>query len=156
MFGEKRLKDVYVGATRWEVFKFRVARTFKRTLWTSLAVVICGWMVYGGSVIGSRHIVTVYAEQEVPVMPDVPVLDRIAKCESSTGQYGKDGQISLHPNANSVDIGSYQINEKTWGVQATKMGFDLTKPADNKAMAEWIYLNYGTGSWTYSESCWDK
>lgn len=106
---------------------------------------------------------TVTASTETITLPlQTPVLDRIADCESGNGtansasQYAPSGQLLISPNTNgTVDIGKYQINS-VWFKQATAMHLDLTKEADNKAMAEWIYANKGTGDWSSSSHCWNK
>jgi len=60
----------------------------------------------------------------------------------------------MRANTNgTVDIGEYQVNGFYWGKKASELGLDLTKEADNKKMAEWIYANKGTGDW-YSQKCW--
>jgi len=91
-----------------------------------------------------------------------PVLDRIADCESGNGTKGsarhtKNGQVILMGNTNkTVDVGKYQINAYYWGAKATELGLDITKEADNKKMAEWIYANKGTGDWSASAKCWQR
>ena len=95
--------------------------------------------------------------KEVPTMPDVPVLARIAKCESGGSQYDANGQVVLHANTNgTVDAGKYQINITVWGKTATSMGLNLMNEADNETFAQWLYLNKGTESWYSSKSCWSK
>ena len=83
-----------------------------------------------------------------------PVLVRIAKCESNGSQFSR-GQVITHSNRNgSVDIGKYQINIRNWGKQATKLHYNLATLKGNTAMAQYIYLNYGTGAWYASAKCW--
>ena len=89
-------------------------------------------------------------------MGAVPVLERIAKCESKSGHYAPSGQVVMSANTNgTVDVGQYQINT-VWFKKATELGLDITKPEDNKKMAEWIYKNVGTGPWSASSNCWNK
>lgn len=91
-----------------------------------------------------------------------PVLERIGDCESGNGTKGsahhidpKTGQVLMRANKNgSIDVGKYQVNEYYWGKKASELGYDLTKEGDNKAMAEWIYLNKGTTDWSASQKCW--
>ena len=83
-----------------------------------------------------------------------PVLARIAKCESDGSQF-LHGQVITHANRNgSVDIGKYQINIRKWGKRATKLHYNLATLKGNTAMAQYIYLNYGTGAWYLSAKCW--
>lgn len=168
-FHGKRLKDVYVGATKWEVIKYKVTRMVKRVIGTLAVGSAAAWLVFLGAAWGSRVMpVTVYAEKrvEVPVSQASPVLDRIANCESgkrgkdgrgiagSASQFAPDGQVTIHVNTDgTVDIGKYGIN-KVWNAKATSLGLDLTKEIDNGAMAQWIYANRGTQDWYSSEKCW--
>jgi hypothetical protein len=102
---------------------------------------------------------TVYAEKQVEVVveADAPILAKIAKCESGNKHYDKNGQVLMRSNKNgSIDIGKYQINEKSWGKAASKLGFNLTDEKDNEAMAKYIYANRGTEDWYASKSCWMK
>lgn len=102
--------------------------------------------------------VTVFADRvtPVPTMPDIPVMDRIAKCESSNSQTNKSGQFLVHVNSNGTyDQGRYQINSD-WNTTATKMGLDLTKDSDNAKFAMWLYTNIGTSPWSSSAKCWNK
>lgn len=93
---------------------------------------------------------------EVPVNKKVAVMERIAKCESSTGHFGPSGQVIFNANSNgSVDIGKYQINT-VWFKKATELGYDLTNEKDNEAFAMWIYDNHGTEPWYSSVKCWNK
>ena len=104
---------------------------------------------------------TVTATTTIQTAPS-PVLDRIADCESGNGTKGsasqfKNGQVVMRANTNgTIDIGKYQVNLTYWGKQATALHLDLTKEADNKAMAEYIYANVGTGPWSSSSNCWNK
>lgn len=133
----------------------RVGTITRRAIVAGGAVSVAGWLLYGGAMIGARAWpVTVYAEKVVHSAAGAPILKRIAKCESPTGQY-KDGQVVMVANRNgSVDVGKNGINLRTWGATAAKMGLDLTKERDNDAMAEWIFLNRGTEDWKYSADCW--
>ncbi len=91
-----------------------------------------------------------------------PVLDRIADCESGNGKKGtatqfRNGQVILHANRNrTTDIGKYQINMEVWGKKAGELGYNLSTEQGNTKMAEWIYLNKGTGSWYSSSRCWHR
>lgn len=132
--------------------------------WTKISVVAGLFGVIAYSVGIAQNANTVYA-QNIIVTPtiaeqEVPVLQRIADCESGNGKPGsgthfKNGQVIISPNTNgTVDIGKYQINS-TWDKQATKLGLDLTKEKDNYAMAKWLYENKGTGPWASSAKCWE-
>ena len=151
----KRLKDIYPHATPWQVFKYKVRR-FTISLFTWIFIVGAFVGVYKlGGLFNPATIVT-QAEVIHEVKMCTAILDRIAKCESPTGHY-KNGQVVMMPNSDrSVDVGKYQINNKTWGAKAAELGLDITKEADNEAMAHWIYENHGTEDWKYSKACWSK
>lgn len=147
------LRDIYPHATRFQVFKFRVKVLFQRALMVGAAVFFTYTVFALGSQFSQPNITQITAKDIM-----APVLEKIAKCESSGSQYQKNGQVVLSANKNgSVDVGKYQINVTIWGKQATKLGYDLTKPEDNRAMAEYLYLNYGTEPWSHtSGTCWTK
>ncbi len=153
-FGGQRLKDMYVGASKFEVFKYRVVRTSKRVIVVTGMLSALSW----SAVLGSHAFPSVvYAEKTVHVAVDMvsPVMDRIALCESG-GKHYKAGQVLIMANTNkTVDIGYYQINS-IWNKTASNMGYDLTKEEDNKAFGRWLYANYGTEPWVYSKACWNK
>ena len=159
-FGETRLKDVYVGATKWEVFKFKSVKILRKVLIVAFFLGAITGSYKVGALYTMHFIkpVTVFADKIVPtpVMPAIPVMDRISQCESSNNQLNKDGQVLIHVNTNGTyDIGLFQINS-LWNATATKMGYDLTKQADNIAFAQWLYLNKGTSAWSASSGCWNK
>lgn len=142
---------------RFDSFKAKVHRFFK----TVAVAVVVGVLLFTAFTTGALTYSTSKVEaQYVPVPVQSAVLDRIADCESGDGTKGsathyKNGQVLIKTNANSADIGKYQINS-IWFKKASELGFDLTKEEDNKKMAEWIYLNRGTGDWSASQKCWNK
>lgn len=150
------MKDIYPHATKWQVFLYHVRVFLLRVF---IVVILCG-SIYGAFIAGGIYnpaVIYTKAEviKEVPVK--APILDRIAKCESPTGHYDKNGQISLNANTDrSVDIGKYQINNRAWGKKATELGYNLMVEKDNDAMAHWIYENRGTEDWYSSKACWMK
>ena len=107
---------------------------------------------------------TVLAERQVVVeaTTTAPVLQRIMSCESTgdakakATQIAKNGQINYHVNSDgTIDLGIGQINSVNFAL-ATKLGYDLTKEADNIAFAKWLYANRGTDPWNSSKSCWSR
>ena len=121
-----RLKDICVGATRWETFKYTLAIWTRRTM---IALFIAG-LSYGAFMTGkmTTEPVKVFADKEVivEVKAKAPIMDRIALCESG-GKHieEKTGQVVMRSNTNkSVDIGKYQINS-VWFKKATELGLDL-------------------------------
>ena len=86
--------------------------------------------------------------------PPVPaILEKIAYCESHNRQFDKNGSV-LHGEIDPHDIGKYQINLRYWGVEAKKLGYDLTTEEGNEAMAVELYNRFSTDPWSRSESCW--
>ncbi len=93
--------------------------------------------------------------KEVATMPEIPVMARIAKCESGGKQLDKNGQVIMHANTNNtIDAGKFQINITVWGKTAHNMGLNLMVEKDNEAFAQWLYLNVGTSPWSASQKCW--
>ena len=106
--------------------------------------------------------------QQAPIsIASIPVLQRIADCESGSRnkqgkpilntatQFASNGQVLTNPNVNhSVDIGIMQINLLKWGSKATTLGYDLSTTQGNESMGLWIYENRGTEDWYSSKSCW--
>lgn len=141
--------------TRWGKFKEFCKRVFKLTIWTLIGIGIL-WLA--GVTYATLYPVTSYQtiEKVVEIETISPVLNRIAKCESTTGHYNKHGQVAFHANNNgTVDVGKYMINS-IWDSKATEMGLDLTVESDNEAFAQYLYKNFGTVHWEASRKCWNK
>ena len=153
----KRLKDIYPHATKYQVFKYKVRKFAHRCL----LLVIVGAILFGifeaGRYVSPEKVIYTSQEviKEVPVK--APLLDKIAKCESPNGHFGKNGQVSNYGNKNgTVDIGAYMINSYYWGQTATDMGLNLWVEADNKEFAEWLFSEKGSEPWIATKSCWRK
>ena len=143
--------------TRMERFVLKT----KYYLLQSFKVCIALWILMGVFHAGAKFIpqTPVYAEKivEVTVKNKVPVMERIAKCESG-GQHvdKKTGQVIMRSNTNkTVDVGKYQINS-IWFKKAGELGLDITKEKDNEAFAYWLYENRGTQDWYASKDCWSR
>jgi hypothetical protein len=151
------LCNIYPHATKWQVFKYRLALLTRRTL---MAVFALG-MLYGAFFTGrvTTSPVKVFADKEVivQVKSKSPVMDRIAVCESGGHHIEKaTGQVIMRSNTNkTVDVGKYQINS-VWFKKASELGLDITKEKDNEEFAYWLYENRGTNDWYSSKSCWSK
>ncbi len=154
------MKIKYYGKRSYiALLKYRLKQAFKLVISISFVGGILTIAFFIGAYSFSTN--TVIADNvKAPTPPHFNVLDRIADCESGSGKKGtgtqfRGGQVLLHANKNgTTDIGKYQINMYVWRKQATKLGFNLATEKGNTKMAEWIYLNYGTGSWKYSRKCW--
>ena len=141
--------------------RYQLGRLIYWTKVSTVLALIAAGLMGAGALIFSTSTVTADTATVV-INANSPVLARIADCESGNGKPGtgtqfKNGQVIMRANTNgTIDIGKYQVNLTYWGKQATALGYDLTKEADNKAMAEWIYQNKGTGDWSSSQHCWAK
>jgi hypothetical protein len=155
----KKTTYMYLRLTRWQLFKKRVVRLIKNLLKLAILCLLVVVIFKIGQYTSPKTIIT---HQEIikEVEMKAPILDKIAKCESSTGHFAKNGQVVVRANAskthNSVDIGKYQINSYYWGAKATELGLNLWVEEDNEKMAYYIYKNYGTEAWSASRKCWSK
>lgn len=85
---------------------------------------------------------------------DVPMLIKVAECESRFRQYDSDGNVfrGIIPE----DVGVMQINEKYWGDTADKIGVDLYTTQGNMVYARYLYNKEGLRPWKASSACWMK
>lgn len=86
---------------------------------------------------------------------DIPLLARVAECESHNRQYTKSGQV-IRGEVNSLDVGVMQINEKYHLEQAKKLGYDIYTMEGNTAYARYLYEKQGAQPWISSSPCWAK
>lgn len=122
-------------------------------------------VAFGAGAFGAAYFSTSTVSAVTTVVPaPAPVLDRIADCESGTGksgsgsQFRSNGEVVTNTNTNgSVDVGKYQINMNAGHIkEMAKLGFNPLTEEGNKAYAEYIYQNHGTGDWSSSSHCWYK
>lgn len=155
-FGDRRLKDIYPFATKWEVFKYKTYRIVRKFIIITVSTSALAGAMYGSFQAGRQLFPSVvYAEKEVPitVINIPPILKKIAQCESSNNQFDKNGQVLINA---TEDAGRYQINVPTWGKQAKEMGLNLMDEKDNETFAVWLFENKGSGPWSSSAHCWNK
>ncbi|MBX4199963.1 hypothetical protein KW790_00670 [Candidatus Parcubacteria bacterium] len=86
---------------------------------------------------------------------DIPLLAKIASCESHNRQYEKDGTI-LRGEQNHYDVGVMQINELYHKAIAERMGLDIYTIEGNVAYARYLYEKHGAQPWISSSPCWAK
>jgi hypothetical protein len=140
--------------TKWQIFCYKTKKWYKRTLLVGALVSVVGWAYVFGTM-------TTMAEADSKVIyvqststPDI--MTKVEQCESNASQLDKNGQVQIHINSNGTyDIGRFMINS-IWEKQATKLGYDLTKSADNEKFAMWLYKNDGLKNWSATYSCWSK
>lgn len=156
------LREIYPHATRFQVFKYKLRKFVHKVMIVTMGVMgisFVGLTSFSlGASFATPNTISVDGNStSTPVYQALPpILQRIAQCESTNSQIDSTGQVVMHANKNgTVDVGKYQINS-IWFKQATELNYDLTKPADNLAFAEWLYANKGTGAWQDSSGCWNK
>ncbi|MBA3733026.1 hypothetical protein H0W91_01485 [Patescibacteria group bacterium] len=86
---------------------------------------------------------------------DIPIMIRIAKCESTFRQLDKDGKVH-RGIVNSRDVGVMQINEHYHLDQANKKDLNIYTIEGNTAYARDLYNREGTQPWSSSKPCWGK
>jgi hypothetical protein len=155
-FNGERLRDIYPHASKFQVFKWKIRKFFRKVIIASFCVGVVFGAFKIGSIVAADTVYTV--NQVMPKQSEYPVLDRIAKCESGNTHIDpKTGQVLVRGNTNkTVDVGRHQINETYWGKKATELGLNIYDEKDNRKMAEWIFLNVGTSPWNASMKCWNK
>jgi hypothetical protein len=86
---------------------------------------------------------------------DMPIMARIAKCESRNRHFDSNGQV-LKGEKTPLDRGVMQINLYYHEATAEKMGLDVHNIDDNVAFARYLYEKYGAKPWMSSSACWSK
>ncbi|MES2224156.1 MAG: hypothetical protein V4469_04465 [Patescibacteria group bacterium] len=88
-----------------------------------------------------------------------PILQKICNAEvtgnknTPSHQFNKDGSV-VRGKVTPSDIGYCQINEPIWNDTARGLGYDIFTEEGNKAMALWLFMNYGDQPWYLSEVNW--
>lgn len=85
---------------------------------------------------------------------DIPILKRVAFCESTFRHFEKDGSVRRGA-VNSYDVGVMQINELYHAKEANALGLDLETIDDNVAFARRLYEREGVRPWNSSGKCWN-
>ena len=86
---------------------------------------------------------------------DIPVLAKIAKCESRYRQFNSEGEV-LRGKQNRYDRGVMQINVLYHAKTAEELGLDIHNIDDNVAYARYLYEKEGAKPWMSSSTCWAK
>ncbi len=86
---------------------------------------------------------------------DIPILARIAGCESRYRHLNRNGEV-LRGEQNTYDRGVMQINLLYHEEAAAKLGLDLHNIDDNVAYARYLYEKEGARPWMSSSACWGK
>ncbi len=86
---------------------------------------------------------------------DIPIMVRIAKCESRFRQLNSSGEV-LMGEENYLDRGVMQINLGYHAKTMAKMGLDAHDLDDNVQYARYLYEKYGAKPWMSSSACWAR
>ena len=86
---------------------------------------------------------------------DIPLMVRVAQCESRFRHLGKDGTI-IRGEINPDDVGVMQINEHFHLESSQKLGYDIYTIEGNMAYARYLYEREGARPWISSSHCWGK
>ena len=105
------------------------------------------------SSLSAQNVIVINATS-TPGIVQIPILERIAQCESQNRHF-ENGEV-LRGKINPLDIGKYQINLKYHGSSSQALGLDLFKEKDNEEYARWLYEKEGTRPWKPSFGCWGK
>lgn len=86
---------------------------------------------------------------------DIPIMTRVAFCESSYRQHDKNGKV-LRGKVDNRDVGVMQINEGYHLTRAKDLGLDIHSIEDNMRYARYLYNDQGLRPWKSSAPCWAK
>ncbi len=81
------------------------------------------------------------------------VLSLIAHCESQGRQFDARGGV-LRNRQNPRVVGVFQINERSHGASAQKLGLNIYTQEGNWAYARHLLRTQGTTPWAASRHCW--
>ena len=84
---------------------------------------------------------------------DIPVLIKIAKCESSFRQYDSSGN-PLYGGSGGM-VGVFQVAAAIHQDVAKDLQYDINTLDGNLAYARYLYEHEGVVPWLASASCWD-
>lgn len=135
--------------------------TWRNKFWSSTVnKVIC---VLLGIAIAMAVATTTHASSNAGVeqavrtyFADLPVMVKIARCESSFEHFDPKGPngLNTNPASNSSASGVFQILLKTHGPEAARLGFDLKTIEGQLKYARHLYNKGGTRDWNSSRRCW--
>lgn len=107
--------------------------------------------------VGSKSVIPVATVEDVvkDYFKDIPVMVKVAKCESEFRQFDKSGKV-LRGVQNSFDVGVMQINESYHLERSKKMDINIYSLAGNMEYARVLYNDSGTAPWSSSKACWSN
>jgi delta-aminolevulinic acid dehydratase/porphobilinogen synthase len=86
---------------------------------------------------------------------DIPVMAKVAFCESTYTQFSAPGTVHRGV-VNNKDVGIFQINEKYHLKDSKDMGMDIYSIEGNMEYARVLYEKQGLQPWSASKPCWGK
>lgn len=111
--GDTRLKDIYVGATKFEVFKFKALRLFRRVAIVIIAIDVIGWAGVAGYHYAKSNIAPEIVRASVVDVSDtrfnrkieelkMSLVDELISCESPNHK-DEDGLIIYDPQKGNTN-----------------------------------------------------
>jgi len=84
----------------------------------------------------------------------VPILVKIAKCESRFRQFDEKGKPLRNPGSSATGVMQimYSVHRKS----ARKLGLNINTTEGNIEYAHYLYKNEGTRPWNASRHCWQS
>ncbi len=169
-FNGERLRDVYPHATRYQLFKYRAAKFFRKIVITSAALAILALTYFIGTKGAGHEIVAVvaqpaYAEETMEGKVDAlkeKLLDEMVNCENPTHVLVNpdDNKAGTLPLKDKVSIGDLQFKLSTiqhfhktltgttlTDREALMLGLDSQK-ARELALNAWINIKGSINQWT--------
>ena len=134
---------------------------YKHNTWLIISIVITILLLSSSLIVGGVGETTLIFTESPTVgeyvriyFRDIPVMTKIAECESHFRHFDTYGDI-LRGEENSQDVGVMQINERYHLDTANKLGHSLYTLNGNLAYAKYLYEKEGTTPWQSSVTCWD-
>lgn len=126
------------------------------------------WRVYNPMPVAEAQTLSFIGTTTPTVDPVTDQLHRIEFAESHDNQFcttdaithglctkSEEGMVLMRANSNnSVDIGIAQINNKAWGAESVKLGYNLYTQDGNEKMARYILSTTGLKAWSSSKQVW--
>lgn len=111
-------------------------------------------LAHGETTTRHTHIGTDVATEVEAYFRDIPIMTKVAWCESRHTHINPSTGEVLRGIVNSSDVGVMQINLYYHEERAEMLGLDLFDLNDNMAYARKLYEEQGTQPWNASSACW--
>lgn len=94
-------------------------------------------------------------EQVEEYFKDIPIMVKVAQCESRIRHFHKDGSV-IRGELTPADVGVMQVNEGYHLETSRKLGINIHTLEGNLAYARYLYEREGLRPWMSSSHCWAK